>query len=402
MSPLSYKENSFLQLLIMLALTEFARGMFILSFMPGLPAISTQMTLTVASLAVTLHFVTDAGSNIFIGGIMKRFGEKKVLFVSFLLGLIGFLLVMLQDNNILYILAAVILGIAACPIWIITLSSIREEVRGKQMGIVYFVWLSGLLSGMVVMNFLITIEPRRFLVIFPLIFLVNLIVLTFTKVKVVNRKEVGWKDQLRDMSQVIKSHIPVMPGVLLQALAVGMLIPVLPSFIVREASLQLNHYTIILGVAGAVCSIAIVSIGKILDSFRFLVTQIIIVVGFVIFGASILSFVGADEFLFILVVAICLGLVYGILLPSWNKFIASNIHPELKGETWGFFNFAQGVGTMLGPILGGALVDITGKISTTIYVTGIIFIGLACFYLVYFIINRSKYNQKGEEVGTES
>ena len=125
MSSIAYKENSFIQLLIMLALTEFARGMFILSFLPGLPAISTQMTLTIASLAVTLHFVTDAASNIFIGGVMKRFGEKKVLLVSFMLGLIGFSLVTIQDNNILYIIAAIILGIAACPIWIITLASIR-------------------------------------------------------------------------------------------------------------------------------------------------------------------------------------------------------------------------------------------------------------------------------------
>ena len=394
MSSIAYKENSFIQLLIMLALTEFARGMFILSFLPGLPAISTQMTLTIASLAVTLHFVTDAASNIFIGGVMKRFGEKKVLLVSFMLGLIGFSLVTIQDNNILYIIAAIILGIAACPIWIITLASIREEVRGKQMGIVYFVWLSGLLSGMVVMNFLLTIEPRRFIVLFPLFFLVNLIVLIFTKVHVVNRKEIGVKEQLGNMLRVIKSHVPVMPGVLLQALAIGMLIPVLPSFIVREASLELNHYTIILGVAGAVCSIAIVSIGKILDTFQFFVTKLIIVIGFTIFGAAILSVVGAESFVVIMIIAISLGLVYGILLPSWNKFIASNIHPDLKGETWGFFNFAQGVGTMVGPLIGGLLVDLTGQISTTFYVAGAIFFSLACFYLIYFLMNRQKHIKK--------
>lgn len=394
MSSIAYKENSFIQLLIMLGLTEFARGMFILSFLPGLPAISTQMTLTIASLAVTLHFVTDAASNIFIGGVMKRFGEKKVLLVSFILGLIGFSLVVIQDNNILYIIAAIILGIAACPIWIITLSSIREEVRGKQMGIVYFIWLSGLLSGMVVMNFLLTIEPRRFVVLFPLFFLVNLVVLIFTKVHVVNRKEVGLKEQLDNMLRVIKTHVPVMPGVLLQALAIGMLIPVLPSFIVREASLELNHYTIILGVAGAVCSIAIVSIGKILDTFKFFVTKLIIVIGFTIFGGAVLSIVGADRFAVIMIIAITLGLVYGILLPSWNKFIANNIHPELKGETWGFFNFAQGVGTMVGPLIGGVLVDLTGQISTTFYVVGAIFFSLACFYLIYFMFNRQKHIKK--------
>ena len=95
-----------------------------------------------------------------------------------------------------------------------------------------------------------------------------------------------------------------------------------------------------------------------------------------------------------MIIAISLGLVYGILLPSWNKFIANNIHTDLKGETWGFFNFAQGVGTMVGPLIGGLLVDLTGQISTTFYVAGAIFFSLACFYLIYFLMNRQKHIKK--------
>lgn len=45
------------------------------------------------------------------------------------------------------------LGIAVSPIWVIMLSSVQEDKRGKQMGYVYFAWLLGLLVGWVVMNF---------------------------------------------------------------------------------------------------------------------------------------------------------------------------------------------------------------------------------------------------------
>ncbi len=41
------------------------------------------------------------------------------------------------------------LGIAVSPIWVIMLSSVEEDKRGKQMGYVYFSWLLGLLVGMV-------------------------------------------------------------------------------------------------------------------------------------------------------------------------------------------------------------------------------------------------------------
>ena len=387
--PISYRQNSFIQLLIMLFLTELARGMFILSYLPGMPAVSTHVTITIVSVAVTLHFVTDAVTNMFIGGIMKRFGAKKILAISYALGFISFSLVLINESNVFYIIAAIMLGIAACPIWIITLSSIREDIRGKQMGIVYFIWMSGLLSGMVVMNILITIEARRFVIIFPIIFLVNFIILMFTKISVVVDKTTGWKRQFTNMAIVMRAHIPVLPGIVLQALAVGMLIPILPSFIVREAGLLLTHYTIILAVAGGICSIAIVSIGKVLDTFKFVVTQSIIVVGFIIFGVSILFISGASGFFPIMGIALVLGLIYGVLLPSWNKFMARRIHGQLKEETWGFFNFVQGIGTMLGPLLGGLLVGLTGEILTTIYVTGIIFIALALFYIIYFVVDRS-------------
>ena len=54
------------------------------------------------------------------------------------------------------------LGIAVSPIWVIMLSSVEEDKRGKQMGYVYFSWLLGLLVGMVFMNLLIKVHPTRF------------------------------------------------------------------------------------------------------------------------------------------------------------------------------------------------------------------------------------------------
>jgi hypothetical protein len=37
--------------------------------------------------------------------------------------------------------------IKVSPIWVIMLSSVEEDKRGKQMGYVYFSWLLGLLVG---------------------------------------------------------------------------------------------------------------------------------------------------------------------------------------------------------------------------------------------------------------
>ncbi|MEJ7493445.1 MFS transporter, partial [Staphylococcus lugdunensis] len=75
------------------------------------------------------------------------------------------------SSPIVIIISAIMLGIAVSPIWVIMLSSVQEDKRGKQMGYVYFAWLLGLLVGWVVMNFLIKIHPLHF------VFMMSLVVL---------------------------------------------------------------------------------------------------------------------------------------------------------------------------------------------------------------------------------
>lgn len=394
MTP-NYRENSFILLLIMLFLTELSRGMFILSYLPAMPAVSSHVTLTIVSLAVTLHFVSDAATNAAVGSFMKHFGAKNVLIVSFLLGFLSFSSVVMFDSNALYLIAAVVLGVAACPIWIITLSSIKDEVRGKQMGIVYFWWMAGLFGGMVLMNFLITIDPRRFVFVLPLIFAINLVILIFTVVNVSIPKKSTFASQIKDLTRIVSAHKFVYPGIVFQAMAIGMLIPILPSYVIRELGLDLNHYTIILAVAAVICGIAIVNIGKALDLFSAKVTKTLLVIGFFVFGGLIMNISQIHGFVTVLVIGSILGIIYGLLLPGWNKYMASRIHPELKEETWGFFNFAQGIGTMIGPLIGGVLVDLTTNLNVTFYVSGAIFVILAIFYTVIFIY-KAKFRKNIE------
>lgn len=41
-------------------------------------------------------------------------------------------------------------------------------------------------------------------------------------------------------------------------------------------------------------------------------------------------------------IALFIGLMYGILLPAWNTFMAGHINPDEQEETWGVFNSVQG------------------------------------------------------------
>lgn len=134
-------------MLVILFLMEFARGMYVLSYLTILPT-ATSIAVGITSAAISIHFVSDALSNFVIGFILKRLGPKIVLTLGFLLALASLILVILFPlSPIILIASAIMLGIAVCPIWVIMLASVEESSRGKQMGYVYFSWLAGLKIG---------------------------------------------------------------------------------------------------------------------------------------------------------------------------------------------------------------------------------------------------------------
>ena len=159
----NYAHNkNFIIMLIILFLMEFARGMYILSYLSLLPT-ATSIAVGVTSIAISIHFIADAATNFVIGFLLKRLGTKVVLTLGFLLAFFSlFLVIWFPTNPIVLIASAILLGIAVSPIWVIMLASVEEKNRGKQMGYVYFSWLLGLLVGMVSMNIIFKFHPTNF------------------------------------------------------------------------------------------------------------------------------------------------------------------------------------------------------------------------------------------------
>ncbi|WP_375542753.1 MFS transporter, partial [Staphylococcus aureus] len=122
------------------------------------------------------------------------------------------------------ICSAMMLGIAGSPIWVIMLSSVEEDKRGKQIGYVYFSWLLGLLVGMVFMNLLIKLHPTRFAFMMSLVVLIAWILYYFVDVKLRNYNTHPVKAQLRQIVYVTKRHLLLFPGILLQGAAIAALV----------------------------------------------------------------------------------------------------------------------------------------------------------------------------------
>ncbi|WP_198618039.1 lipoteichoic acid biosynthesis MFS flippase LtaA [Staphylococcus canis] len=392
----SYSSNNysahknFYILLIILFLMELARGMYVLSYLTILPTV-TSVAVGITSLAISIHFVADSVSNFVIGFVLKRLGPRIVLVIGFLLALVSLSLVILFPiSPIVLLISAVMLGIAVCPIWVIMLASVDERSRGKQMGYVYFAWLSGLLVGMIGMNLLFKVHATHYNFLMALCIAIALILYFFVKVRLTDYNTKNVKQQLKQIVSVTKRHLILFPGILLQGIAISALVPVLPQYALNIVGVSTIEYTfaIIIGAIG--CTISMLLLSKLIDSHSTLFMYWVIFIGFMIYGVSIFSLTMITEIHIVWIIAFGIGLLYGLLLPAWNTFMAGFIHSSEQEETWGVINSIQGFGAMIGAFLGGQISQVSSNPIYSFYFATLLILFLALFYGIYFLKRRTK------------
>lgn len=384
--------KNFKIMLVILFLMEFARGMYVLSYVNYLPTV-TSIAVAVTSVALSIHFISDAATNFVIGFLLKKFGTKIVLNLGFLLAFLSlFLIIFFPANPIIIIISAIMLGIAVSPIWVIMLSSVEESQRGKQMGYVYFSWLLGLLVGWAFMNVLVKIHPTRFAFAMSLVVIIAWILYYFVDVKLTNYNTKPVKEQLGQIVEVMKRHMILFPGILLQGASISALLPILPTYATKVVGVTTIEYTAAIAIGGIGCAISMLFLSKMIDknSTGFMYT--VIFVGFILFTLFIFGLSLVNNIIVVWIVAAFIGLMYGILLPAWNTFMAGHIDPSEQEETWGVFNSVQGFGSMIGPLFGGLIAQFSNGLNHTFYVSALIFLLLAIFYGIYFI--KSRKHQK--------
>jgi len=414
------KKKRFWKLSLILFLTEMVRGMFILSYLPALPTIGL-ISIGLSSIVITMHYVLDAVTNVWLGFLIRRIGEVWTMLLSYLLGIGAMVAVGFDQSFWTLLAAACLLGVSVCPIWIMALSNVEEKNRGRDMGLVFFSWLTGLGAGMVAMNFLIGIFSEAAVFAMAGVFVVNLLVflvLPGNRQAVVEAvggedapetvgekvgREVysagdgaGSSSKRRDRSgqkkrlplgdtwHILKRHMKNMPGIMLQGLGVGMLLPVLPTYITSELSLNYFQYTFFILIVFGLVAFSMTVLSRGLDTYSMRLTFAVICGGFFIYAAGIIWFSTLETIWLIFAIASFIGLSYGIMLPAWNKYLAGTIEEGRRAESWGVISSVQGIGAMIGPALGGLTADFFGTVDATLLASGLIFVLLFFYYAALF------------------
>lgn len=373
-------EKDILLYLIVLFLTEFVRGAALISFLPIYGDKALGLDLDVIGAAITAHYVTDTALKLAIGYLLDRLSVRTVVSAGSLLSFVGIASLYFADVPWAFIAAAAVYGFGISPIWIVCLTKIKEERRGAQMGFLYTVWLIGLGSGPIVTNLLLDIDlVLTYGVMAGVSLAAWLLSLLFRGGRGVHIDVVPFRRQLAILGSRIRDMKILLPGMVLQTLGAGMLLPILPSFAVNGLGMTASHYSALLTIGGGCTVIGLIPMGKLSDAYG---KKWFLIVGFLAFGLVLFALTQHPPIGLALFWAFVLGVSYAAVLPAWNALLAAFVPPGQSGLGWGVLSTVEGIGGMIGPVVGGLIATGSGETSV-IALAGALFLAISLFYAFF-------------------
>lgn len=381
---------------VILYLVEFARGAAMISFIPIYGKNELGLSLDVIGLALTAHALTDAAVKLAIGYVMQRLSVRRLVGGALLISLAGMLGMGFASQPWAFVAAAALFGIGISPIWIVCLTTVGENRRATQMGVLYTIWLVGLGSGPAIVNFTLEAGTKpTFAVMAGVSGAAWLLSLFIPRAAHAEMNYVPFRRQLALLGDRLKEMHLLLPGMVLQTLAAGMLMPILPSFAGTYLGMTHSQYSLLLLIGGGCTALGLIPMGRLSDNLGkkwFLVT------GFCLFGFALCALAGLTTLGVSFAWAFVLGVAYAAVLPAWNALLAAYVPPGQQGLGWGVFSTVEGIGGLIGPSVGGVLAEAYGEPSV-VRLAGFAFIGISMLYLWFPFRTFRGEGAAGDAVG---
>ncbi|WP_168118693.1 MFS transporter [Paenibacillus sp. HB172176] len=363
---------------VIMFLVVFVRGAILVSLLPIYGAHTLGLTPDIIGIAISAHYITDTALKVMIGYLLDRFSARVIVQVSILIALLGVYCLPFADQAWMFIGAAALYGIGMSPVWIVCLTRVSPEHRATHMGYLYTLWLAALGGGPILCNILLDYSNDRtyqlLLILSALAFVLSLFM---HKSPSREHHAIPLRTQLAVLRDRIGQMKLLLPGMILQTLGASMLVPILPLYASHELGLSGAQYSILL-IAGGVCAVGgLIPMGRLSD--RHGGRRWFLVCGFSSFALGLYILAWGLSFWYCLGIAFFLGLSYAALLPSWNAMLAAYVPPKQEGIGWGLLSTFEGIGVMIGPVVGG-VIALWGGESSVFWASAAIFAAIGILY----------------------
>lgn len=368
-------------LAVILFFVEFVRGAALVSFIPIYGQNMLYISLAIIGAATTAHYLTDTLLKTAIGYLLDRFSARLIINIGLLISLAGISLFHYGNIPWVFVFAAALYGVGISPVWIVCLTKVKEDQRAAQMGFLYMIWLVGMGAGPVVLNLILDYKPAfSYWLLVALSIAAWLLSFFVSGGKQAERISVPLREQWEALREKLKAIKPLLPGMILQTLGASMLVPILPTFVAESLSFtEHREYSLLLLLGGGCTVLGLVPMGKWSDKSS---RKPFLVIGFGIFALTLASLSLHPSKLMAYGLAVVLGLSYSAVLPAWNALLALYVPPSQKGLGWSLLSTVEGIGVLIGPVLGGFIASATSA-SMVVWISAALFGIVSIVYLLF-------------------
>ncbi|MCL6560097.1 MAG: MFS transporter, partial [Firmicutes bacterium] len=305
-----------LGLLLVLFLMEFTRGAFFLTFLPLYAVNLMGISIAAAGLAVTAHYLVETVFKGAAGFQLDRRGSS-ILLSGMLLGLFALVVMKIFPTPASLLVGSALFGLGVSPVWLAVISGVAPvqlRDRAERMGVVFAVWLAGGGSGPVVINFFIAkdygLAFSLLIALWAAAFIVAAALIPGAGGTVGKGSDFSFMKEFTKLMGNRAVTFLLLPGMFLQTLAAGVLLPLLPLYAQNKIGLNPNQYALLLLAGGTAAALSFLPMGRLADRVRL---KTLLGTGFGMTALSLALFSTAHGALSAYLMAALVGFSYAIV-----------------------------------------------------------------------------------------
>ncbi|MCL6626119.1 MAG: MFS transporter [Alicyclobacillus shizuokensis] len=397
--------------LLSLTLSEFVRGALVYSVLPTYGSTVLGFEVEWVTLALSVHYFVDNILRSPIGWLVDRLGPRPMLLAGFALAAVSMYGMMQAGSVGLLLATAALFGLGVTPVWPSAVAAIGisspEQKRGTFMSYMYIFWLTGAGLGPVLINFVV---EQSYRIAFWLMVMAECA--AFAVIWLLVRRPPGAapapyraetesksalsRAGLKDLWRNVRDVSFLFPGMFAQTFAVSTLVPILSLYARVVLHLGAGMYSGLLIFGGAFAVLLMIPGGRVVDRFG---SRWFLVAAFAICAACLLIYPFYHRIFATFIMVGVVGVCYAFILPAWNSVLDHSIDPDKKATVWGVFMTIEGMGSALGPYVGGLLWDGFGP-NAPFWFCGVIIVLIAGLYAGLPIEHAARVRRRAAAAAT--
>ncbi len=342
---------------------EFVRSALMLVLLPWFGVHFLGLSMAVVGIAISAHYLFDNALRPFFGYLADAIGAKVLLSGGLLISGAAMVLMVASRSPVALVVATALFGIGTSSLWPVVISRLTREIeegqRAKSLSTVYAAWMIASGCGTV---FATVLGRSSLAVALPL--LTAVILASGAYALVIKMEGMGavsfhfsrimqnWGQDWRTLFVHLQASKWLFPGMYVQTLAIGLLIPVFSPYakiVLHDRPIEVTIAMLLVGGA-AVSTLPL--FGRLVDRLG---SRPFLISGYLGAGISVAFFTLQTRFWEAMMALLFAGVFYAMILPAWNSVLDQAVSEEWRAAMWGFFMMVEGLGTATGPLLSGEL-----------------------------------------------